>query len=1057
MAGDCDAMEVDTPAEAAAPSAAAAPAPAAAAAPAPAAAAPAPADAAPAPAPVTPAGAAQDATCEDAVKACLEDPSGAGERIRNASWAEAPTDVADCVELAARQLLYDALDQEDDKKAKQIVAALVDHSTHCSTCGDRGPILNVAHKLLEDCIDAAPSTSADDWWALVEAHKDALTGDPVIFKAGKFILLRLCNSLLKRLSRTRQATLCGRILMFMAASWPLSEKSALNTKGLCHTANVTDFEDEEHFDEQNKEEDDDDRAPPKENYSTYKGFWSVQRWLANPPSCLKEPKPFLEAVDVTCSALERTACTQDELDRERAALLEKQHEPAPSGDESSQMLGSQKYLTNSRLLRIQLRDPQLRTQVASQLYMVLDYLRRELEASKRKDWASQPKARVRKIIAGTPPNGPESAGSLDLLLEHEVQWAAWKKQGCPSFEKAPLPKPVKQKRMYYAPPIPEVLQRRQKKKDDIEKKRLADEPTLEEKCRRLHCQIPTLEEHLKEWVEADDPDNDIDDEYHPRHDPVWKFRALRLVMKEKLPWFADMHDANVEVAVDKMFPDRKKRTDRPAPKPPPIAKLLKKKKKKKKPPPEVEAKKKRGRDDEEDEKEAKRGRRESPSKRRSASASPRSRREALSRKRDGSDEKRSRKEEHKPVPRGRGADAARGGRERGKQDEPARGRKDDKDEKWPRGRGVDDTKDAPRGRGAKTPPVFGAKGGFSGKADDAKAASSSRDRGAAKPDDKKDEKPARGGRERGAKDDKPRAKRDESRDEKKEASSSRDRRRDDSKPEKSGRSSPKEEPKPRGRGTAKDDKGAKADESRDEKKEASSSRRRSDDKAEARGRKADEPKKDESRDGKKEASSSRDRRRDEPKEESKPRGRGAKADDDDKKRNKKDDKPKEEARGRKTEDAAKDDRRSKKDESRERPKKDAKESSARAKKDDSPAEKPSRDRRRDAKDDAKDGAKDGAKEEKEKATSPRDRRRAKKDDEPKDEEKPRARGRGTDKEDKKRGRSPSPEAPARKRGRAGDDAPATRGRGGDAAPPARRGGRRDASGGGSKRGGRGRR
>ena len=277
MAGDDDAMDVDAapaPAEAAeaaeAPAAeapAAAPAPAAAEEPAAAAEAPAPAPAAPV-IPVTPAGPSQDETCEAAVKATLDAPDNAGERIRNAAWAEAPDDVADCVELAARQLLYEALDKEDDTTAKKIVSVLVDHTVHCEQCGDRGPVLNVAHKLLEDCIDAAPSTNADSWWDLVESHKGALTENPAIFKAGKFILLRLCNSLLKRLSRTRQATLCGRILMFMAAAWPLSEKSALNMKGLCHTDNVTEFESADQFDAQNADDDFDDAGDgaPKEDY-----------------------------------------------------------------------------------------------------------------------------------------------------------------------------------------------------------------------------------------------------------------------------------------------------------------------------------------------------------------------------------------------------------------------------------------------------------------------------------------------------------------------------------------------------------------------------------------------------------------------------------------------------------------------------------------------------------------------------------------------------------------------------------------------------------------------
>ena len=93
-----------------------------------------------------------------------------------------------------------------------------------------------------------------------------------------------------------------------------------------------------------------------------------------------------------------------------------------------------------------------------------------------------------------------------------------------------------------------------------------------------------------------------------------------MVMKEKLPWFADMHDANIEVAVDKMFPDRPKRTDRPAPPPPP-------------PKPE---KKKRARSPEEA--------KDDDAKRRKddRDESPRSRRERSARDR--------------PEPRGRGAE-----------------------------------------------------------------------------------------------------------------------------------------------------------------------------------------------------------------------------------------------------------------------------------------------------------------------------------------------------------------------------------------------------------------
>ena len=192
-------------------------------------------------------------------------------------------------------------------------------------------------------------------------------------------------------------------------------------------------------------------------------------------------------------------------------------------------------------------------------------------------------------------------------------------EGLPALREGAVARKTETKRPYYAPPLPEVLKRKQARRDALEKKRKDEEPPLEEKCRRLASQIPTLKEHLQEWRDADDPAEDVDDEYHPRHDPVWKFRALRLVMKEKLPWFADMHDANIEVAVDKMFPDRPKRTDRPKPPPPPPKPEKPKKRVREESPPKEEDAKRR----KDDRDESPRSRRERSARDRPSRAPPR--------------------------------------------------------------------------------------------------------------------------------------------------------------------------------------------------------------------------------------------------------------------------------------------------------------------------------------------------------------------------------------------------------------------------------------------------
>jgi hypothetical protein len=44
-------------------------------------------------------------------------------------------------------------------------------------------------------------------------------------------MLRLCNALLRRLSKTSDAQFCGKILVFLSSSFPLSERSAVNLRG----------------------------------------------------------------------------------------------------------------------------------------------------------------------------------------------------------------------------------------------------------------------------------------------------------------------------------------------------------------------------------------------------------------------------------------------------------------------------------------------------------------------------------------------------------------------------------------------------------------------------------------------------------------------------------------------------------------------------------------------------------------------------------------------------------------------------------------------------------
>jgi len=512
------------------------------------------------------------------------------------------SDPSDVVEVAARELLSLALERRDEAYAAQLVDVCVayalcevDRYTRFGDCSV--VVLCVPFKLLEDALDASSVAGCEFWWAQVERSCDALT-HASLFQRGKFVLLRLCNSLLRRLSRTRHAELCGRVLLFLAAAWPISEKSAVNLKGDVHLENVTTFEDKAGFETAQAEEMalsmDCTETATNENvlahdYATYSAFWAVQKWLSDPNLALRgveERRALLANMDACCAALENTAPSEDSVKRARDTWLAERVRSAKkdacgSSIQSADISGTMqlgivtmgaKYLTNSRLLRIQLRDPVLRMQLVTQLYLVFDYLRRETaignkpspgaEFLSKPDWALPVLLRVRKLIIATPPNGPERLKSLEEVIEREVNWSTWKRLGCAPYERPSQSKEQqyaeKRKRERYSPPVPVILFKRTKLKAGAKLDARENEGTMKDCCARLADAVPSIEAFLEAYEIAEDPENSIEEEYHPKHDKVYCWRALRLVVANHLTWFAEMHKADLDVAVKKLQAKRVK-------------------------------------------------------------------------------------------------------------------------------------------------------------------------------------------------------------------------------------------------------------------------------------------------------------------------------------------------------------------------------------------------------------------------------------------------------------------------------------------------------------------
>ncbi|CAG8690773.1 7409_t:CDS:2, partial [Acaulospora colombiana] len=107
----------------------------------------------------------------------------------------------------------------------------------------------------------------------LEQNKQRLLVDlkPTVGKG--LILLRLCNELVRRTSKSNNNGFRGRIMMFLSNTYALGEVSGVNKGGECNVENITTFS----------------ASPDDEDAEFYNNFWRLQTYFSNP---LKMGKDF---------------------------------------------------------------------------------------------------------------------------------------------------------------------------------------------------------------------------------------------------------------------------------------------------------------------------------------------------------------------------------------------------------------------------------------------------------------------------------------------------------------------------------------------------------------------------------------------------------------------------------------------------------------------------------------------------------------------------------------------------------------------------------------------
>jgi len=408
-------------------------------------------------------------------------------------------------------------------------------------------------QVLSDMFDILTLAHCETLFRTVEQEVSTWR-EQVFFASCKNNLLRICNDLLRRLSRTQNTVFCGRILLFLAKFFPFSERSGLNVISEFNLDNTTNF---------NKEEDDKDEKDDKADlkikidadehnlnvdYSLYCKFWQIQDYFRNPTQCYQKVpwKTF-------------SSYASDVLSTFQSFKLD------PNSGRSTSMsppcVAEQyfaKYLTNQNLLQLQLSDSNFRRYILLQFLILFQYLKsnvkfktdaQTLESSQTK-WIEETKGKIFKLLGETPPNGSEFSKSVRHILHREEHWNKWKNEGCPSFAKK-LEENVAEKR-----PIGEggSYRRKKRKLGDMIQKEISENkvnlgnsgltalwnlhPDNLEACRAKDRDfLPSLENYFEEAIEQLDPKNEIEESYKKVNNGEWGWRALRLMSRRSSHFF----------------------------------------------------------------------------------------------------------------------------------------------------------------------------------------------------------------------------------------------------------------------------------------------------------------------------------------------------------------------------------------------------------------------------------------------------------------------------------------------------------------------------------------
>ncbi|XP_064950950.1 THO complex subunit 1-like isoform X2 [Musa acuminata AAA Group] len=359
-------------------------------------------------------------------------------------------------------------------------------------------------QLLEDLTEMSTIKDCKEIFGYIESKQDIL-GKQELFGRGKLVMLRTCNQLLRRLSKANDVVFCGRILMFLAHFFPLSERSAVNIKGVFNTSNETKYE-----------KDSPDGITVDFNF--YKTFWSLQEHFSNPTSTTLAPSKWQKFAFNLMVVLDTFEAQPLNDDDGNVNTLEQEEEDA---------VFNIKYLTSSKLMGLE-------TPGKNDKDGPSESMKEEIKSCEE---------RVKKLLEVIPPKGKEFLQSIEHILEREKNWVWWKRDGCPAFEKQPTERKIGHDGA-----------KKRKPRWRLGNKELSQlwkwaEQNPNALTDPQRVRMPSVTEYWKPLGEDMDVSAGIEAEYHHKNNRVYCWKGLRFSARQDLEGFSRFTDHGIEGVV----------------------------------------------------------------------------------------------------------------------------------------------------------------------------------------------------------------------------------------------------------------------------------------------------------------------------------------------------------------------------------------------------------------------------------------------------------------------------------------------------------------------------